>query len=69
MMGDFRKVDEIVSGALRGECRMLLAQCTEKQQQMFALVFPGGIDALSDLKLKQAIQLCQRRLAIRTVTP
>ena len=42
--------------------RRLLAQCTEKQQAFFTRVFPEGIDALTEEKIKGAIALVLRTL-------
>jgi len=57
-----RTVDDIKLKALRDECALLLAECTEKQQAFFARLFPGGISTLTEEKLCHAIVLCQRTL-------
>lgn len=55
---------EIATEALRTECEWLLAQCTGKQKDLFAKLFPEGIAALSGQKLEHAIGICQRTLDI-----
>jgi hypothetical protein len=62
MSAAFRKPNEIVTDALRAELVTLLPRLTEKQRAFFDKVFPGGIDAQPDDKLKTAISLCQRTI-------
>jgi hypothetical protein len=54
------KVSAFVDNALRDEIKRLLATCTEKQNEVFGRAFPGGLDGLSETKLRTALALVQR---------
>jgi len=61
-MSEFRTPARVVTDALRTECKSLLERCTTKQRAFFEKLFPGGIDAQPDERLKTAIGLCQRTI-------
>lgn len=55
--------DRFVLDALRSEVKRLLSECTEAQQAFFLKVFPGGVDAQPEEKLRTALGLCERTIA------
>ncbi|TDQ19914.1 hypothetical protein [Phyllobacterium brassicacearum] len=58
-----RSVSDIVRDALQQELKTLLSRCTEAQTAFFHSLYPGGIESLSEDKLRNAIPLCQRTIA------
>lgn len=58
----FRSPNDVVRDALRAELTSLLGECSAAQQAFFLRVFPGGIDAQPEDKLRGAIDLCQRTI-------
>lgn len=58
----FRKPDDVVRDALLAELDGLLAECTEEQQARFLVIFPGGLESLTDNQIQNAILLCQRTI-------
>lgn len=54
---------EIACNALREELRSSLEKCSKPQQDLFARIFPGGIESQPEEKLKSALDLVQRTIA------
>jgi hypothetical protein len=53
-------VQSFVLDSLKEEIRAQLETCTESQNALFALIFPNGIDALPEDKLRSALALVLR---------
>jgi len=53
-------VQRFIEESIRNEVRRLLRSFPDSQVDTFARVFPGGIDRMSEEKLRDALALCFR---------
>lgn len=58
-----RKPDEVVYQSLKAAVESALAECTDKQRAFFPKVFPKWPDNMSEEKLRDALDLCNRTIA------
>lgn len=56
------KSSNIALVALREACRLLLLECTPRQQELFGLMYPGGLEKMTQAQLCSAINQCQRTI-------
>lgn len=55
-----REIEEEFDKRIRDTLKDLLSQCTEKQQAFFLRMYPEGIDKMSESKIANAIDQCER---------
>lgn len=55
-LGDRQDVQEFC----RGRITELLAQCSDKQREMFTRIFGGGAESVHKDKILSALNLCER---------
>lgn len=59
---NFKTADEIILSTLRAEVARLLSECTDRQRAFFGKLYPEGLDSMSEHKLKNALDQCQRTI-------
>ncbi len=53
---------DVIDRHLRPILIDLLAQCTEKHQNLFVRMYPAGVDKMSTEKIPWAISQCERTI-------
>jgi hypothetical protein len=64
-----RSANQIVREALKQELDRLLVRLSQPQRNVFDCIFPTGSASLSEGKLRQAVDLCQRTVLKNEADP